>query len=54
MMKCVYNVLKLGHNLVLQRISIKLSNWNNRWGCHTQIQDKLNKQILLIGLEREI
>ena len=44
MMKCVYNVLKLGHNLVYKKIQIKLSNWNNRWGCHNQIQDKLTNR----------
>ena len=43
MMKCLYNGLKLGHNLVKRRkektTQIKISDWSNRWGFHTQRQE---------------
>ena len=44
MVKCVYNGLKVGHNLVKKKkkkqTQIKFGDWNNNWGRHTQREDK--------------
>ena len=41
--KCVYNGLKVGPNLIkkeMKKTQIKFSYWSNRRGYHTQRQDK--------------
>ena len=39
MIKCAYNKIQLGHNLMKKGTQIKFSDWGKRWGRHTQKQD---------------
>ena len=40
MIKCVYNGVKPRQNLVRRKKPTQFSDLSNRWGCHTQRQDK--------------